>query len=242
MDKRSRRFMEKPSQLRNQYSPFIRQLGLANPRRLQFPIAIIGCGSIGSWTALGLGKMGCYNVSLYDGDTVKPHNLGSQLFTEKDLNAYKSFALRETLKKLLPNENMIKGGCYTDMWNTKEAPLYAYEIVISAVDSIPTRKAIYEHIIGKKKWFIDGRMGGNIITIYAFRTDDIKACAAYERTFWKKVAHIPCSQKSVVYNAMVCGGIITDMVAHIANKKDVPYITEIDLFNFNMFPDFKEEI
>ncbi len=226
--------MERRSKLTNQYSPFIRQLGLVNPRRLQFPIAIIGCGSIGSWTALGLGKMGCYNVSLFDGDTVEPHNLGSQLFTPDDIDIEKSLAVSAFLRGHIPNGELLKGRCVMEMWEPEKYPLDDYEVIISAVDSIEVRKTLYDHLKGKKKWFIDGRMGGNIITIYTFRTDNKDACASYEKTLWKTVARIPCSQKSVVYNAMICGGTITDIVAHIAHEKSIPFSLDIDLLNFEM--------
>jgi len=59
--------LELPSQLfpMNIYK---RQTNLVKPEELDFPILLIGCGGIGSWTLLALRKMGCSNVAVVEFD------------------------------------------------------------------------------------------------------------------------------------------------------------------------------
>src|ERR1035437_9086780 len=92
----------------------MRQLGLIDPEKLQMPIAIIGAGSIGSWTALALLKLGCSDVTVFDFDKVEEHNIGSQIYTMADIGKDKTQALKDRLGLLVNTEVKVENQRVTD--------------------------------------------------------------------------------------------------------------------------------
>lgn len=211
---------------------FIRQTGLADPAKLTMRISIIGAGSIGSWTSLALLKLGCSNVSVWDRDYVEKHNAGSQIYTSADSGKSKVDALRERLNEL--TDSTIETNFA--MWDATN-DLKDSGIIISAVDSMAVRAELFGRFRGEGRWFIDGRMAGNVIVIYAFSLLDTQACTEYGKTLFsdEEADPTPCSERSVVYNTLVCGGLIGAIVAGIANGRKPKFETEVDLFNLKMY-------
>ena len=65
-------------------------------------IHIIGCGAIGSTVAENLVRFGLTKITLYDFDTVEPHNIANQMFTEADIGKSKVEALADYLFNINP--------------------------------------------------------------------------------------------------------------------------------------------
>lgn len=63
-------------------------------------VTIAGCGAIGSWTAIFLGRMGVKNFRLVDKDRIEIHNISTQFFTPQNLGQYKVRALQQELYRL----------------------------------------------------------------------------------------------------------------------------------------------
>ncbi len=211
---------------------YIRQTDIIDPAKLDKKIAIIGAGSIGGWTAICLGKLGCQDITVYDFDQVDLHNAGSQVFKASDSGLPKVEALQERLKFLL--ESPIKT---VDQKWTKEVAM-PYDIIILAVDNITTRKEVFEALAGKPGvLLIDGRMAANAIEVYTAILDNQIACMAYGKTLFAEEETLPiaCSARAVVYNVFVVAGIIGDLVAKHANGQVLPHELIIDLENFMMF-------
>ena len=76
-----------------------RQLDILQPDDLVRPITIIGVGGIGSPVALALTKMGCRRLTLFDPDTIEPHNLPNQLYRLRDVGRPKVEALADLLRE-----------------------------------------------------------------------------------------------------------------------------------------------
>lgn len=215
---------------------FNRQLTLIDPAKLDFSIAVVGAGGIGSWTALALMRLGCQDVTVIDFDVVEEHNVGSQLYTEKDVGTNKVKALAKKLDNLAANGNKIT----TISEKMEEGDLYRllqYDVVILAVDDIATRKLIFEALKGTPVLLIDGRMAGNAIEIYAGLGNNEAFCNFYNTTLFpnEEAVPLPCTERSVVYNCFVMAGMITDLVARRANEQPLPKELVIDLANFTMF-------
>lgn len=223
--------MDREGKMMEEINYHSRQGGLVTPTQLSIPITIIGAGSIGSWTALALTKMGARQVSIWDHDTIEYQNVGSQVFGDSDIGQLKVDALASTILSLSPIGLFNR---HTSQWNAT-SPLVD-DIIISAVDVMAVRKSLYETHKGKKIWFIDGRMAANEINLYAFKLDDIEKCKEYEDTLFtdEEAREIPCSERSVMYNAMTCGGLISSIVARIVNDQPVRFETIVDLRNMIM--------
>ena len=56
-----------------------RQLDLCPPDKLTFPVTVIGAGAIGSATVVTLAKMGCGDITVYDGDDLTDFNIPNQM-------------------------------------------------------------------------------------------------------------------------------------------------------------------
>lgn len=72
------------------------------PESVNERIHIIGCGSVGSTIAELLSRFGLTKISLYDFDTVEPHNIVNQMFTSKDIGKLKVNAVADMLKDINP--------------------------------------------------------------------------------------------------------------------------------------------
>lgn len=213
---------------------YIRQTGLIDPELLTKSILVIGAGSIGSWTALALLKLGCSNVTVLDNDVVEAHNAGSQVYNSIDDGKRKIDALK---MKLLGLTEIQPEYIFTTIDAETVKQLLGFDIVISAIDNIEGRKIMFDALKGSDKLFIDGRMAGNAIEVYTIPMDKEASVKLYGETLFSPEEAIPvsCSERSVVYNCFVIAGIITDIVAQRANKEETPEELIIDLKNFTMF-------
>src|SRR3989304_1851615 len=89
---------------------FLRQLELVPPEALETPVAVVGCGGIGSFAALALAKMGCRHLTLYDDDKVEEHNLPNQLYRPADVGRPKAEALAEIVRAFTGTAPEAGGG------------------------------------------------------------------------------------------------------------------------------------
>ena len=109
------------------------------PEKYDWRIHIIGCGSVGSTLAENLARCGVTKMTLYDFDTVEPHNIVNQMFRQKDIGRNKAEALKDILEEINPEivDNII---LETDGWQGK----ILSGIIMLAVDSIELRREIVE--------------------------------------------------------------------------------------------------
>lgn len=224
---------------------FTRQTGIIDPNNLTKQIGIIGAGSIGSWTTLALLKLGCQKVRVYDFDTIEEGNVGSQVYTSRDLGKPKLQALAEKMQQL--TEGQIETENTRIDTDHVPATLLLNDIIILAVDNIETRKLVFNLI--PKNWngtLIDARMAGNAIEIYTVQfshsngqqvTFDTESTTAYEKTLFSPEQAVPvrCSERSVVYNVFIVAGLITDLVTKIVKGQSTPKELVMDLENLTLY-------
>jgi len=204
---------------------YTRQLGLLPMESLDRSITIIGAGAIGGWTALSLTKMGFLNTTVYDFDTVDTVNMNSQLYRKKDVGNAKVLALQNIINDFTGHDIQVHGQFYGGILTS--------DIVISAVDSMATRKLIWESVKnnGFVKMFIDPRMGAESALLYVINPNDAKDIATYEKTLYtddQAVAE-PCTMKSTSYCAMALSGLVCTQVKSIATNNTYSRITQWNL-------------
>lgn len=102
-------------------------------------IHIIGCGSVGSTLAENLVRCGVTNITLWDFDTVEPHNIANQMFRERDIGKLKVEVLKEMLQEINP-ETKDSVEIYGEGWQGKVLSGY----IFLAVDSIELRRKIVQ--------------------------------------------------------------------------------------------------
>lgn len=213
---------------------FLRQQDLVKPKDLEFPILIIGAGGIGSWTTLALAKLGCADLTVVDFDRVEDKNIPSQLYRLEQKDSYKTIALRDSVKYLTDVEIKVVNKLWKDFY-LKDS--FSYKVVVCAVDSIETRKEIFYQlmddwqILKHFKCFIDARMGGELMRVLTVNPHDNYSVEYYKSKLFasKNVSHEPCTGRSIVYNTLVCSGLVANQIKKFAKKEQAKFDISFDL-------------
>lgn len=187
-------------------------------------IAIIGCGGIGSPTALTLAKMGFPEITLIDKDVVETYNIPSQFHFNDCLGVYKAESLKNTIKAFIPDVTINVVNELASVENLDD-----HTIVISAVDSMKARSEIWEMLpqLYTMQHFIEGRMSaeaGMIFTINDFHTN-----AAYKKKYTDNCLYSDeeavadtCTAKAIIYNTILMGGWIAAITKQIISNYETP--------------------
>lgn len=208
-----------------------RQLDIFDPATFKDTITIIGTGGIGSPAAIVLSKMGCSRIVTYDPDVIEIHNLPNQFFRTGDVDKKKVDALHEIVSEFSGVSTEAKAEFYIDQ---------AFEsgIVISAVDNMETRKAIWKKVKynPRIKLFIDARMGGEVARIYAINPLDIDEIQLYEKTLYSDsdAQAERCTAKAIIYNVFAIASVIGSLVKKYAKGEKKPKEILIDLVNLSV--------
>jgi molybdopterin/thiamine biosynthesis adenylyltransferase len=185
-----------------------RQSDIIPSRVLGEKITIIGAGAIGGWTTLALAKMGFCNLTVYDFDQVDTVNLNSQLYRLSDVGKNKVNALDGIVYE------------FTGAKITGHVARYEKErfngIVISAVDSMQARRAIYQ---AHQSWpmtrvVIDARMGAESALLYCYRPKEKSECETYEKSLYSDSEAVQerCTAKATIYTANLLAGLVCKAV------------------------------
>jgi len=198
---------------------------------------IVGCGAIGSSTALQLVRMGAESFYLYDFDKVELHNIGVSEYIDDDVNWWKVFALKRRLESI--NKTVSVETFNEKLKDYNPNYVMKQNIVILGVDSMSSRLEIMEIIcshIDKPDLVIDGRMGSEQFQQYVFKNVSIKK---YKKTWYsdKESDTEPCNMKATSYCSNMSGSFICNAIRKYVTKQ--PYEKEL-IFNFpGMILDFK---
>jgi hypothetical protein len=211
-----------------------RQLDLIKPQELNFPIAIIGAGGIGSWATLALAKLGCQDLTVYDFDFVEAENTPSQFYTPTQIGTKKVDALAENITKAVGMQITALPFVWQDIQREREL---TDTIIISAVDSMEQRIDIW-HLLQLKinsgqlpAYYIDARMGGELLNINVVNFWNLESMDYYARTLLpsSQIAAELCTAKAVVYNTFFIGGMLAAIVKKIAKKESLKYDYSFDI-------------
>lgn len=197
---------------------FWRQQDFISPSDLEIPITLIGVGGIGSLLLLALAKMGCSNLTIYDDDKVEVHNIPNQFYRQEDLDQFKVEAQTNIISEFAGTE--IKGV------NERFLGQKSLEgIVISAVDKMSSRKEIWEKAIVWKpgvSFYIDGRMGGEVLRIFTVRPCDPDDVTFYEKSLHsdEEGAQIPCTAQAIIDVVFFTAGFMANQVRRFAKGEE----------------------
>lgn len=182
---------------------YMRQLGLIDMDKVQKSrIIVIGAGAVGSYTVLGLAKLGVPYIQVFDMDTVEEHNVSNQLYGPGDIGKPKVDALAEWIDKFTGIEIEAINEAYEDQ------PLKG--IVITPLDSMDARTKVWEANKDNPliPLYIDPRMGAEVAQIYSFRP--IHEGDKYEKTLYpdEETTQEPCTSRSINYTPQGMASLI----------------------------------
>jgi molybdopterin-synthase adenylyltransferase len=107
------------------------------------PITLCGAGALGSLLADNLARQGFRKWTVIDRDRVEPHNVGTQLYGESEVGAWKVEALRTRLFRAVGVEIEPVAKELND--RNAKGLLKASGIVIDAFDNSAARRLVQEH-------------------------------------------------------------------------------------------------
>lgn len=221
--------LEKPLILSG--SRYQRFIDFVNPDTLSnMNLCIIGAGGIGSFTALYLAKMGCHNITLWDPDKFEEQNLSTQLCRIQDLGKSKVQAVADIIAEF----EGVEISTVESMFDGSIAP---GTIVISAVDSMKSRKEIWEMVKDQPiSMLIDGRMGLTIMSIYTVLRDITSSIDMYEASLWEdeEVTPLPCTARATIFTGGTIASLICNLITKVAREDEVPQEITFDMRDLYM--------
>jgi hypothetical protein len=196
----------------------VRQRELIPPQQLATVHAVVvGVGAIGRQVALQLAGTGISRMTLIDPDHVAVENLAPQGYWPQDLDQPKVQATARICCCIHPEINLT---CHPERFRRSSVKLLETGgerpwrlALFCCVDSIATRKLVWEAILHHAQFFADGRMSAEVLRVLASGrpADD----AYYATTlFSPEQAYVgSCTAKSTLYAASVVGGMMVGQFA-----------------------------
>lgn len=185
---------------------YLRQLDWFDPAKHNVPVTVVGAGGIGGPTVLALAKLGVSKLKVYDFDRVEAHNQPNQLYGLADIKRHKV----DSLQKLVARFADVRINVSRKKFTQYHKPM---GVVISAVDSMDARRAIWSAVKASKdvQLYIDGRIGGEVVRVLVCRPlvkSDVKN---YENTLVKNHAVVPlkCTAAGIIDVSFSVAALIT---------------------------------
>lgn len=192
-------------------------------------VTLVGVGGIGSPTALALAKLGIPKLTLIDPDTVENHNLPNQMHGMAFDGAPKVTAMSDMLSLFSPSDIAVHQSRITgDGWFGPDDEVAVVGglrgIVISGLDSMEARIDLWNVCLKNNirvPLYLDARLGGENIVIYAVTPHDLDDIARYEETLYSDAdaKPAPCTRQSIIDVGFTVAALLTRAVRkHLAGE------------------------
>jgi hypothetical protein len=207
------------------------QTDIFDPAVFRWPVHLIGVGGIGGSLVLPLIKLGIAHLTVWDDDLVEEHNIPSQLiYTPDDIGKPKVQAVAEFAARygveITPRQERV----------TSDTTLQG--IVISGVDSMASRQAIWEvvHFDPEIPLYLDGRVGGEVLQLYACFPFDLDSADFYEATLFSDAESEPdaCAARAVIHPVLCLASLIIAQITLYARGKEVLPEISFDLLSMQL--------
>ena len=181
-------------------------------------VTVVGCGAVGSFTALALAKMGVGSMTLYDPDKVEEHNLPVQFFANLDLGKHKVDALANQLVAMTETRITAIPEAFDGQ------PVHG--IVVSAVDTMNARRRIWDHVRVNSQvaLYTDTRMGAMVGQVLTVRPGSPVEGKTYARTLHRQSEALeePCTARAVIFTVLGIASTTTGIVRSFVAGEAVP--------------------
>ena len=190
---------------------------------------IVGCGGIGSWTALQLTMLGVRKLVLVDMDNVEDSNLNRQFFYESDIKKFKAEVLAEKLEKI--NSKIQIKSFVMPIENVSDVHYENINFVFDCLDNIPTREHLSSKCLDLKIPFIHSACSDVIGEVQLVVKGQTKSMREYSDEMKKNEDQRSCKDfhPSVCTTNMIVASLQVDkfldyLIRKDANKAFVNYI------------------
>lgn len=210
---------------------YLRQQGFFDPaRHPDASCTFIGVGGIGSFASFAVAKLGIPNITLIDPDAVEPHNLPSQMFDTSQAFDWKVEAAWNNIMLVNPdvNINVFRSRIEADGWHAEwsdtdpetdepRLPQLLAGPMVSGLDSMTARHDLWHQVLRFNPavpLYIDGRLDGQQIVLYAINPCDMKDVEQYEATLLSddEVMAGSCTERAIIDVGFTIAAQITRMI------------------------------
>lgn len=210
---------------------FLRQQDVVDAEKLaNLQVTLIGLGSIGSVTGLYLAKMGVCKLTCFDADVVDIHNLSNQAYGMSDVGLLKA----DAFSILVENQTGVLPNTIGMQFDGRQLS----GVVISAVDSMESRKAIWKRIRDQAsvQLYIDSRMALDTMDIYIVRPQVKADRVSYSQTLVSddQTLQEPCTARTICYTPLMAASIICSLVKRYVNEEQLPHRVILDLATWTL--------
>jgi sulfur carrier protein ThiS adenylyltransferase len=185
------------------YDRFVRQADLVPRDTLaELDISVIGVGAIGRQVALQLAAIGAGRLDLVDFDVVERSNVTTQGYRAADVGQLKVEATADAVREIEPD---IEVRPIAERFRPR---LPTGEAVFCCVDSIAARSAIWRSAGQVSRFWVDGRMRGEVIRILS--AGDEASARHYGTTLFSQAEAQTgaCTSRSTIYTASIAAGLM----------------------------------
>ena len=188
-------------------------------------VSVVGLGTLGSWAALSLIKMGVPTIHLWDGDRVERHNAALQQYWPTEEGCRKTACL------VVAADGHEVNNTEHRWWRGEQLDT---RFIVNAVDKWDVRQNIawMAPMPGVTTHLIDLRSGRETLLVYCVDLSKPVQCEAYRDTFRGDPLPIDCRAQGMVHVGMRAGAETSALVAGILRGHTVPFR---QLINLNLF-------
>ena len=200
----------------------LRQSDLIDEEKLgSTSVCVIGCGGIGSHTALALARMGVRDITLVDNDEVDRHNCSSQGFNLSDIGQSKvectAIKCFEAVR-IMPTTHKV--------FVSDRNQLPSADIFVLAVDSMESRKEIFNAIMlnHTNACVIDAGMGAEYISVKTYTGNTVDSFDRFTTGYFSddEAKQDKCTAKATIYTTLLVSGFICKTIKDVMHDK--PYV------------------
>lgn len=187
----------------------VRQSGLVPPERLaRCNVLVIGVGAIGRQVALQLAALGISRMMLFDNDQVQPESVSSQGYWPEDLEHPKVHATGDLCRRINPGIHLKAIPERFKRSTPRDLLIHQEPIVFCCVDSIVTRRMLWDTLRSSALLFIDGCRNAEVLRVIA--VDQPLVDDSYPKTlFMAEQANVgACTARSTIYTASIAAGLM----------------------------------
>ena len=172
---------------------------------------ILGCGAIGSSTAIQLARMGVTDFCLYDMDYVSEENVGVSHYIISDIGKNKVDALKNHILNVNDMANVTSYHGMFDSFNyrgSNDVAILGFDSMSSRLDAV---KIMCSNPKTRPLFIIDGRMGAEQYQQYFFNKPTL---SSYEKKWYpdSEGDPEPCTSKATSYCSNMSGSFIVNAV------------------------------
>ena len=187
----------------------VRQRSIVPPERLAACHAlVIGVGAIGRQVALQLAALGVPRLTLFDDDEVGVENLAPHGYWPEDLGTSKVLSTLALCRRINPESQITAHAERFKRSTTKQLPDEGQLIMFACVDSIATRRLVWESLRFRAALFVDGRMSAEVLRVIAVASPG--SDRYYATTLFEAAEGYTglCTARSTIYTASIAAGFM----------------------------------